>query len=75
MEARNVVPVVTMRKFRRLRVAVDRKLYRLRNLVERCFKKLKNARTVATCYDKAAESFLGFIDITSFRLWIRHLPA
>lgn len=62
MEARNAVPVIPMRK---LRVAVDCPLYRLRNLVERCFNKLKNARRVATRYDKTAESF---IDITSIRL-------
>ncbi|AMY69048.1 hypothetical protein FALB51S_02724 [Frigidibacter albus] len=59
-----------MRKSRKLRVAVDRRLYRLRDLVERCFNKLKNARRVATRYDKTAESFLGFIDITSIRLWL-----
>lgn len=75
MEARNVVPVIPMRKSRKLRVAVDRTLYRLRNLVERCFNKLKNARRVATRYDKTAESFLGFIDITSIRLWLRHLST
>ena len=40
MEARSILPVVPMRKSRRLRVAVDRRLYRLRNLVERCFNKL-----------------------------------
>ncbi|WP_240643611.1 transposase, partial [Paracoccus siganidrum] len=75
MEARNVVPVIPMRKSLRLRVAVDRRLYRLRNLVERCFNRLKNARRVATRYDKTAESFLGFIDITSIRLWLRHLST
>ncbi|MEY8827925.1 transposase, partial [Sedimentitalea sp. XS_ASV28] len=30
MEARNVVPVIPMRKTRKLRVAVDRTIYRLR---------------------------------------------
>ena len=70
-EARNIVPVIPMRKSRRLRVVVDRALYRLRNLVERCFNKLKNARRVATRYYKAAESYLGFVDITS----IRHLST
>lgn len=75
MEARNVVPVIPMRKSRKLRVAVDRTLYKLRNLVERCFDKFKNARRVATCYDKTAENFLGFIDITSIRLWLRHLST
>jgi IS5 family transposase len=33
MEARNVVPVIPMRKSRKLRMAMDRTLYRLRNLV------------------------------------------
>jgi transposase len=74
MEARNVVPVIPMRKTKQ-RVAVDRTLYRLRNLVERCFNKLTNARRVATRYDKTAESLLGFIDITSIRLWLRHLST
>ncbi len=56
---------IPMRKTRKMRVGVDRSLYHLRNRVERCFNKLKNARRVATRYDKTAESFLGFIDITS----------
>lgn len=65
MEARNVVPVVPMRKSRRLRVVVDWDLYRVRNLVERCFNKLRNARRVATRHDKTTESYLGFVDIES----------
>ena len=67
-EARNVVAVILMRRSRKLRIAVDRNLYQLHNLVEHCFNKLKNARRVATPYDKTAESFFGFIDITSIRL-------
>ncbi|MBT52752.1 MAG: IS5/IS1182 family transposase, partial [Mameliella sp.] len=47
----------------------------LRNMVERCFNKMKNARRVATRYDKTAESILGFIDITSISLWVRHLST
>lgn len=49
----------------------DRKLYHRGNRVERRFNKLKNARRVATRYDKTAESFLGFIDITSICLHSR----
>ena len=71
MAARNVVPQIPMRKSRKMRVGVDHSLYSLRNLVERCFNKLKNPRRVATRYDKTAERFLGFIDITSIRLWVR----
>lgn len=69
------LPVIPMRKSRKKRVGVDRSPYRLRNLVERCFHELKSARTVATRYDKTAESFLGFIDIASIRLWFRHLST
>lgn len=75
MAERGVLPVIPMRKSRKMRIGVDRSLYRLRNLVERCFNRLKNARRVATRYDKTAESFLGFIDIASIRLWLRHLST
>lgn len=75
IEARNVLPVVPMRKSRKKRIGVDRALYRLRIRVERCFNKLKNPRRVGTRCDKTAESFPGFIDITSIRLWLRHLST
>ncbi|MCU9840520.1 IS5 family transposase [Ruegeria sp. WL0004] len=75
LQNRSIRPVIPMRKSRKRRVGLDWHLYRLRNLVERCFNKLKNARRVATRYDKTAESFLGFVDITSIRLWIRHLST
>ena len=55
MEARNVMPVILMRKSRKLRVAADRKLQSLRNLVERCFSRLKNSSRVAIRYDRTAE--------------------
>ncbi|MBR29471.1 MAG: IS5/IS1182 family transposase, partial [Rhodobacteraceae bacterium] len=41
------------------------------NRIERCFNRLKNARRVATRYDKTAASFLGFVQITSIRMWFR----
>ena len=75
MDARDVLTQIPMRKSRKMRVGVDHSLYSLRNLVERCFNKLKNARRIATRYDKTAESFLGFIDVTSIRLWVRLLST
>ena len=72
LQERDVLPVIPMRKSRQKHLGRDRSLYRLRNLLERCFNTLKNARRVATGCDKTAESFLGFIDITSIRLWLRH---
>ena len=75
MSERDVLTQIPMRKTRKTRVGVDRGLYRLRNMVERCFNKLKNARRVATRYDKTTESYLGFVDITSIRRWVRHLST
>ena len=40
-------------------------------MVERCFNRLKNARRLATRYDKTAASDLGFIHLISIRLWMR----
>lgn len=71
----HMLPVIPMRKSREKGIGVDRSFYRLGNFVERCFNKLKNARPCATRYDKTAECFLGFIDITSIRLWLRHLST
>lgn len=75
MDARDVLTQIPMRKSRKMRIGVDHSPYSLRNLVERCFNKLKNARRVATRYDKTAESFLSFIDIASIRLWLRLLST
>nr|AKJ20427.1 transposase OrfB [Paracoccus kondratievae] len=73
IESRNALPMIPMRKNRKVRKVVDMTIYTLRNMVERCFNKLKNSRRLATRYDKTADSFLGFIDIACIRLWLRHL--
>lgn len=65
------LPLIPTKSNRKVRVTVDRALYSLRNRVERFFNKLKNARRVATRYDKTAESFLGFVEVTSIRIWLR----
>lgn len=75
MSERDILTQIPMRKTRKMRLGVDHGLYKLRNIVERCFDKLKNARRVATRYDKTAESYLGFIDIASIRLWVRNLST
>ena len=46
-------------------------MHALPNMVERCFDKLKNARRLATRYEKTAGSYLGFIHLVSIRLWMR----
>lgn len=71
MHMRDVLPIIPLLKSRRTRVRVDCSLYPLRNLVEQYFNRLKNARSVAIRYKNTAERFLGFIDFTSIRLWLR----
>lgn len=72
MEARGGVAVIPARRTRKVRESVDTHIYALRNRIERCFNRLKNARRVATRYDKTADSYLGLVQIVSIRLWIRH---
>ncbi len=67
--------VIPARKTRKQPVPIDDFIYALRNIIERCFNKLKNARRLATRYDKTAASFLGFIEIVSVRLWFKSLST
>lgn len=75
VEAHGGVPVIPMRRNRKIQEPLDTVLYAWRNLVERCFNRLKHSRRLATRYDKTAASFLGFIDIACIRLWLRHLST
>ena len=63
--------VIPGRSMRKETIPVDGFIYALRNQVERCFNKLKNARRLATRYDKTAESYLGFIHIVAARIWVK----
>ena len=59
VEAHGGVPVIPMRRNRKIQEPLDTVLYAWRNLVERCFKRLNHTRRRATRYDKAAASVLG----------------
>jgi transposase len=48
----------------------DRSLYRTRNVIERLIGRLKQARRLATRYDKTAVSFAGCIALVAIRLLI-----
>lgn len=75
VEQRGGTPIIPARKNRNDPEPIDDFLYALRNLVERCINKLKNARRVATRYDKTAASYMGFIELVSARIWFRHLST
>ncbi|MET4702039.1 transposase [Constrictibacter sp. MBR-5] len=67
--------VIPARRNRKTQLPVDRFVYALRNRIERCFNRLKNARRLATRYDKTLASYLAFVEIVSARIWARHLST
>ena len=71
MEKRGGTATIPTKRNRLIQLPVDAALFALRNIVERCFNKLKNARRLATRYDKTADSYLRFIHIVPIRLWTR----
>ena len=72
MTARGGFAMIPTKRNRLVQLPVDAAIYKLRNLIERCFNKLKNARRLATRYDKTAESYRGFILLVAIRLWMKH---
>lgn len=69
--SRGTLSMIPTKSTRKVQFTVDHVLYSLRNRIERYFSKIKNARRVATRYDKLANSFLAFVEITSIRYWLR----
>jgi transposase len=65
VEARGGTPVIPTKRNRRVQIATDSFIYALRNRIERAIGRLKNARRVATRYDKTTSSYLGFILVKS----------
>jgi transposase len=66
-------PVSPGRRSRRALIPIDEFVYAIRNRVECIINKLKCSRRLATRYEKTRENYLGFIHLTSVRLWIRHI--
>ena len=65
-------PVIPTKRNRKVQIPVDGAIYALRNRIERAIGRLKNARRVATRYDKTATSYLGFVQLAAIRLWLKH---
>jgi transposase len=72
VESRGGTPVIPTKRNRKVQIATDGFIYALRNRIERAIGRLKNARRVATRYDKTATSYLGFVQLAAIRLWLKH---
>ena len=65
---RGIKACIPSKANRKLQIPHDRILDRQRHKVENMFAKLKYLRRLATRYDKASASYLGFIHIAAARL-------
>ena len=63
MDKRGGVAIIQTTRKPLVRLPVDAAIYVMRNMIERNFNKLKNARSLATRYDKTADGYLGLIHI------------
>lgn len=68
---RHIRAVIPTRVDQRTRRGFDRKAYRERNVVERCVGWLKEARRLATRYEKLASTFLGMVQLAMIHRTLR----
>jgi transposase len=71
LQDRGAAPEIPTKSNRKLQRSVSKPLYRLRSRIECFIGHLKEQRRIATRYDKTATSFLGFVLLGCFRLWVR----
>lgn len=72
---RHVIPERTDQRRRRAsrpgkKPKFDREAYARRNVVERCVNKLKQWRSIATCYDKRALNYTAVIVVAAIYMWL-----
>ncbi len=87
IESRNALPMIPMRKNRKVRKAVAMTIYTLRNMVERVrpFSRTGGVHGLTQQTEKQPPAgnplrqnrrqFLGFVDVACIRLWLRHLST
>ena len=69
---KGILPVIPPKANRKEPITCDFRAYKDRNSIERMFNHLKQARRIATRYEKTALSFLSFLNIAAARLWLKH---
>jgi transposase len=79
LEAHGIQPVIPYRKDEvRLKPslpALDRPRYRMRNVIERTIGKLKQCRSIATRFDKLAQSFLAMLKLACLKVYLRSFDS
>jgi transposase len=70
LRRRHIRPVIPTRKDQPRQTNCDGAAYRLRNRVERLINRLKQARRIATRYEKRAINYLAMLHIGMILLWL-----
>src|SRR6201994_24948 len=65
LDDRGAAAVIPPRSNRKVSIDYDKEMYRWRHLVENYFAKIKEFRSIATRYDKTAESFSANINLAA----------
>jgi len=71
MRRRHIRPVIPTRKDQPRQLNFDQAAYRLRNKAERLINRLKQARRIATRYEKRGDNYLAMIQIGMILLWMK----
>lgn len=66
-----ILPVIPSRNGGSTPHKTDWRRYRDRNGITRMFNRLKRKRSIATCYDKTALSFMSLLNRAAAKIWIR----
>lgn len=69
LKKRNTEPIIPNKKNRKKPYPFKKRRYRQRNKIERMFCRLKDARRIATRYDKSAKTYLNAICLISIVYW------
>jgi hypothetical protein len=75
MRRRHIRPVIPTRKDQPRQRNFDRAAYRLRNKIEQLINRLKQARRIATRYEKRGDNYLAMIHVGMILLWISRLQT
>jgi len=70
LRRRGIRPVIPTKSNEPRQPDFDRVAYRRRNLIERLINRLKQARRIATRYEKRAANYLAMIQIAMILLWL-----
>lgn len=71
LKKKNCVPVIPPKENRLEQYEYDKYLYEDRNRIEGFFGKIKHFRRIFSRFDKAAQSFLSFVQFAGAMLWVR----